>query len=222
MLTGASRLALLALLVGALTALLLPSLLPDKELDRPEERLKLIPHVDLDRVSLITPGSIFDTAKQQYNFGRYSRGIPDLRMHELTTAQKVLQKKNWHFISVSDESNIYGVAIADMGYIHSAFVYACDVDMGLHDKSAVLLPAGLGAVSMQVSASSGGACSEFSSGLSDLYARMCYNATSNTWAVEASGKMEQGNVFSINVTLSEPQSHEFKHFAMVYPLGRNR
>lgn len=164
----------------------------------------------------------------QYEFGRYYSPIEHPDMHALNIAQKIFQKKEWQFHAVSNGKVLIGLAIANMGYIETGFIYICDMTTNFHDKISVVFPGGMGAGSVAPSSvapsetsleriSPNSQCSTFFS--STYQASICFDSTINGWKVIASGLMEKGTRLSLNVNMLRSGDHEF---AMVYPLGPRR
>jgi hypothetical protein len=165
------------------------------------------------------------TDSGQYDFGRYYYPIEHPNLHDLNIAQTIFQKKEWQFHAVSNGKVLIGLAIANMGYIETGFIYICDMTTNFHDKISVVFPGGVGAGSVAPSSvatfsldeSPSPACSTFTS--SAYKASICFNKTINGWRVSATGLMEKGTRLLLNVKMLRSGDHEF---AMVYPLGPRR
>jgi hypothetical protein len=154
-----------------------------------------------------------------YNFGRYSKPISNPSLHDLNIFQKIFQKKQWHFNSFSNDKIIIGLAIADMGYIETSFIYICDVHNHFHDKVSFLLPYGFGA--SIVSNSSINACSSFNSSFANFNINICFDDNINGWNIKANGILESNT--KISFTFKMYRSNNMgNEFSMIYPLGKNR
>jgi hypothetical protein len=199
---------------------------PDKELSN--EVFQSTLGIDLNIVTR-PPSSLMNVTTNKYNFGRYNDPIFNPYFHELTSLQRAFQRKTWHFVSFSDGVRIVGVAVGNLGYIETGFIYICDISSGFTDKISVVLPGGFGAATVSKS-SIQDSCSKFNSFTTSLAISICYNSTSRVYNVNASARMEKGSDIAIAVRLhrkeivtdhSIPLDDDYE-FAMVYPLGPHR
>lgn len=97
--------------------------LPDAEISA-EELFHSEPFASLDmiRVEKVAPRSLL-LPNGTYNYGRFRGAIAFPELHSLTIGQRLAQRKNWEFLSITINEWMIGVAIADMGYVGSSFVY---------------------------------------------------------------------------------------------------
>jgi hypothetical protein len=197
-----------------------PYLLTDKEIpyDDPQHH-DFTPN--MLTVKSTAPETLLNLSSSRYHYGRYEAPITQPTLHELNFLQLILQKKEWHFIAVSDGNLLIGMAVANLGYIETAFIYFCDMKSRLHDKVSFVLPGGVG--SAHVSSSSvalrSDDCSTFSSSFSSFNLSMCYNASSRSWHLVGGGVLEKKNSLFFDLNL---QRSSFGEFSLVYPLGPNR
>jgi hypothetical protein len=212
--------ALLALIVGTLIAFCSDWAFPDKDLEKATDRMTIPANMNI--VHSAAPKNIYNVG-EGYRFGRYAEAIPNLSMHQLTLFQKIFQKKTWHFVSFSDNTQIWGLAVANMGYIESAFMYYCNTRTGAHDKVSALLPGGLLAALPSISSVDPSNCSVFRSPFNTLLEiSICYSPSGRSWRVVGSATMEKGSVVDMDVNLRPVSAEPGNQFAMLYPLGSNR
>jgi hypothetical protein len=155
----------------------------------------------------------------KYNFGRYSGPVSSPVLHDLNLLQTIFQKKEWHFIAVSDENLLIGMAVANLGYIETSFIYFCDMKSKVHDKISFVLPGGVKGAKVAPSSIDTNACSTFSSYLAPFNVSMCYLPKSNSWRLVGSSVLENLNHLSFDISLFRTG---FDEFSLVYPLGPNR
>jgi hypothetical protein len=169
-------------------------------------------------VSSNTPDELLN-ADSKYNFGRYSNPILRPELHQLNFLQNLFQKKEWHFVAFSDGDLLVGMAVANLGYIETAFIYFCDMKANLHDKVSFVLPGGVGSSHVATSSISGSDCSLFSSSLASFNISMCYSEALKSWKLIGGGILENKNSLFFDIDLRRTG---FDEFSMVYPLGPNR
>ena len=161
------------------------------------------------------PETMLD-ASGNYQFGRYSDPIENPFLHELNIPQRIFQRKEWQFLAASDGRMIVGLAIANMGYIESGFLYIYEVESRFHDKVSVVLPGGMGAGVLAPSSVAG--CSSFDS--SKLEAVICFDKRIDGWNVTARGRSDEHHL-QVDLTMLRAGTGG-DEFSMVYPLGPHR
>eukprot|EP01103_Thecamoeba_quadrilineata_P019408 TRINITY_DN7847_c0_g1_i1.p1 TRINITY_DN7847_c0_g1~~TRINITY_DN7847_c0_g1_i1.p1 ORF type:complete len:389 (+),score=56.17 TRINITY_DN7847_c0_g1_i1:27-1193(+) len=82
-----------------------------------------------------------------YAFGRYAQGLQDARLRtSLSFSQSFLQYKEWHYFGVHLSDNRYlGVAVGQLQYLSSAFVYLFDPTVKNFSMALTQFPLGFGA-----------------------------------------------------------------------------
>lgn len=181
------------------------------------------------KINAITPLTIINTNNSNnsnnsnndsnYNFGRYSNPILYPNLHNLNIIQKIFQKKEWHFIAINDGSLLIGMAVANLGYIETSFIYFCDTKNNIHDKISFVLPGGSKAAVVSPSSIDSETCSTFSSSLTNFKVSICYVSSSNSWKLVGNGVLENKSSISFDINLKRTG---FDEFSLVYPLGPNR
>lgn len=155
----------------------------------------------------------------KYNYGKYSNPIILPSLHQLNIFQLILQKKEWHFIAISDGTLLIGMAVANLGYIETSFIYFCDTKNKIHDKISFVLPGGANAAIVSPSSIDPEICSTFSSSLTNFKVSICYISETKSWKLVGSGTLENKSLISYDIHLRRTGLDEF---SLVYPIGPNR
>lgn len=157
-----------------------------------------------------------------YAFGRSRRPIMDMNLHKLTTSQRIAQRKEFVWSSVTDGSLLVGSALLQFGYTTGAIVYVYDSKSGESMRAHLELPllASFGATfepseKFQESSVVNG-CAKWS--VLGLEASKCYNESSRNFDVSLVGRFTNGKSFDIQYDLSTLG----ETMSMVFPLGPNR
>lgn len=194
--------------------------------------------------SLQSPPSAIYSAEssRSYAFGRYYGPIPNLNFAPTTTYQNIFHRKKWHFVAVSSGDTLIGLAIADMGYLTSGFVYYLNTTTDATEFQQVVMPklpfsSPLGDItvaettvpstSQQLSS-----CSRFTGGLlSSLAISICATSVNAVINYDVVVNAVFSNFsFVLNTTITSiaskttslPSPAGCEHFAMLYPLGVHR
>lgn len=94
---------------------------------------------------LSAPGSLVDTEGRLQPFGRYRGAIADVstaRWDRGRSWPRRLQRKTWLYAGVYTEDFMLGYAVADAGYLGTAFLYAYDRARGVRMEEALEIPFG--------------------------------------------------------------------------------
>lgn len=184
------------------------------------------------------PSAIYSAESSSYAFGRYEGPIPHLNFAPTTTYQNVFHRKKWHFVAVSSGDTLIGLAIADMGYLSSAFVYYLNAITGATEFQQVVTPKlpyssplyeTYVADTTIPSSIQSSPCSIFSGGLlSSLNISICATSANSiiNYNVFVSASFSQLS-FVLNTSIASSTSSSAsvaacEHFAMLYPLGSHR
>lgn len=158
----------------------------------------------------IPPPTLFDGTA--YHFGRWKLPIAEPRLHSLTFYQSFVQKKEWHFTAISDGDKLFGIAVGQLNYVASGFVYVLDGKTGTFSYHSQLFPLGFGAT---ISPSSIRGCSNWTS--SPFRISMCGHARG--WDVDVSAKLNHDENMQISSTITTEDSESL---VLSYPIGPRR
>eukprot|EP01065_Artemidia_motanka_P038538 TRINITY_DN47389_c0_g1_i1.p1 TRINITY_DN47389_c0_g1~~TRINITY_DN47389_c0_g1_i1.p1 ORF type:complete len:425 (+),score=163.18 TRINITY_DN47389_c0_g1_i1:57-1277(+) len=223
---GMSKTPLLLIAVGIGMSVLLTSeqfRLPDEEDPTPAGALV---HAEGGEAGFLKvkdepPAAAFSTATQSYNFGRWRRPLPVANLHELTVAQKVAQKKEWHWVGVAAGDLFVGVGMMQLGYSSNIVLYWLDAATGatgMHEKmiplAALMYGAKFSTDDGEPSSSVRG-CSAWTA--FGPTARLCFDPSAGLMRVQISTQTTNG-ALAANLTMDASDGV----FSLVYPLGKRR
>mmetsp|Transcript_808 Transcript_808/g.1211 ORF Transcript_808/g.1211 Transcript_808/m.1211 type:complete len:415 (+) Transcript_808:165-1409(+) len=196
--------------------------LPDEEAPRGTHVAKIFPTDLTHPRAQEPPVCLFEPDSESYHFGRWTIPIESPDLHQLTTFQSYLQKKEWEFVAISTERYLIGMAIAQFNYASAAFIYFYDSVTEQSSVDSCTIPFGFFA---SVSNSSLNGCSSFS--FMSLNLEMCSEevggANSNViqWKVVAAATLFNGAQLKLNFTLGST-THQSGGIVLSYPIGPNR
>jgi hypothetical protein len=156
------------------------------------------------------PAKLYENDK--YNFGRFKKPIRTPNLHKLTKVQTLVQKKEWHFISLYDGQNFFGLAVGQLNYMATAFVYVLGENGG--EKINAMRPLGMGAT---FSPSSVSGCSEWHTTMAPKLRIILCNTENNTH-VEVETTLNSGWFLKIDAMIDT----RTESLTLAYPVGEHR
>jgi len=165
----------------------------------------------------------------EYEVGRWLAPIHHPQFHDLNWFQTLIQKKEWEFVALSTGRFFIGVAVGQLNYAGTGFVYVYDTHTTQTHITSSLLPLGF---RTQVSKSSIEGCSSFS--LFSLDIKLCkerilsQHHTPNTIHnhtflnhITISASFPDSTTLLLNATLGT-QTTPPGTLALSYPMGPKR
>eukprot|EP01062_Namystynia_karyoxenos_P030840 TRINITY_DN22944_c0_g1_i1.p1 TRINITY_DN22944_c0_g1~~TRINITY_DN22944_c0_g1_i1.p1 ORF type:complete len:448 (+),score=125.92 TRINITY_DN22944_c0_g1_i1:81-1346(+) len=218
--------AVLVVALGVVIALPQPNwLLPDGESPTAAEALV---HVRGGEAAFLKlgadpPASSWDAKAQSYNFGRWRRAVPRADLHPLTVTQRLVQRKEWHWVSFTAGPLMIAAAVMQLGYISHVITYWFDASTGRTGKSEHQVPlAGL-LLGAKFRAHDGGpstvvhGCTSWD-GPGPMLS-MCWDEAASAMRIAVASSTD-GGPLRANITVHLPPGEDMLSF--VYPLGPRR
>jgi hypothetical protein len=164
------------------------------------------------------PLELFLPKDNRYHYGRWLSPIPQPNLHSLNLFQRCLQKKEWEFIALSTERYLFGLAVGQLNYAGTGFIYFYDSVTGQTLQHASLLPLGL---KTHFSNSSMDGCSSFA--FRSLSVSFCQQTEKGATEIDINASVVFSDSTSINIkaqlgSLQKPSGT----LALSFPIGPKR
>jgi hypothetical protein len=177
--------------------------LPDREHEHPSFKFD-------NKLSPNPPDKLYNAGK--YNFGRWNKAVPHPNIHNISLTQHITQKKEWQFMAFYNGKTFIGVAVGQLNYIGTAFVYVLEDQFA--DQKTTLLPLGMGAV---ISSSSISGCTTWYDAISRLNISLCNHDKSMN--VKIQGHLNGGKEIRVDAVLDTSNTESL---VLSYPIGPHR
>jgi hypothetical protein len=179
--------------------------------------------VDMETIHHVTPPSAYSTSDRKYNFGRYREPIKDMNLHELTTAQRIAQKKEFVWTGVTDGEWFIGSALLQFGYTSGVIVYAYNAKLNetitthLETPIVSFLGAKFSAAEATTHSSAVSGCASWN--FLGLNASKCFAESTSSFEVVLTGTSKKsGAHYRIKYSLAMND----EAMGLVFPVGPNR